>query len=51
MIMEDDMIIYKNKNVQLREIMCEMSEEIESACKSQPNGTWWRLIPRHCVET
>jgi len=24
MMMEDDMIIYKDKNVQLREMMCEM---------------------------
>jgi len=30
MVMEDDIIIYKDKNVglQLREMMCEMSEEI-----------------------
>jgi len=28
MMMEDDMIIYKDKNVQLREMMCEMSKEI-----------------------
>jgi len=28
MMMEDDMIIYKDKNVQFREMMCEMSEEI-----------------------
>jgi len=34
MMMEDDMIIYKDKNVQLREMM--RSEEIYSACKSQP---------------
>jgi len=28
MMIKDDMIIYKDKNVQLREKMCEMSEEI-----------------------
>jgi len=28
MMMEDDMIIYKEKNVQLREMMCEISEKI-----------------------
>jgi len=28
LMMEDDMIIYKDKNVKLREMMCEMSEEI-----------------------
>jgi len=39
-MMEDDMIIFKDKNVQLREMMCEMSEEI--ACKSQP--TKWKLM-------
>jgi len=27
-MMMEDMIIYKDKNVQLREMMCEMSEEI-----------------------
>jgi len=42
MIMEDDMNIYKDKNVQLREMMCEMSEEIQSACKCQP--TKWKLM-------
>jgi len=41
-MMEDDKIIYKDKNVQLREMMCEMSEEILSACKSQP--TKWKLM-------
>jgi len=52
MMMEDDMIIYKDKNVQLREMMCEMSEEIEVPAKAnQPNGNWWRLIPRHFIET
>jgi len=28
MMIEDDMINYNDKNVQLREMMCEMSEEI-----------------------
>jgi len=28
MMMENDMTMYKDKNVQLREMMCEMSEEI-----------------------
>jgi len=42
MMLEDDMIIYKDKNVQLREMMCEMSEEIQSACKIQP--TKWNLM-------
>jgi len=41
MMMEDDMIINKEKNVQLREMMCEISE-IWSACKSQP--TKWKLM-------
>jgi len=30
MMMEDDMIIYNDKNVQWREMMCEMSEEIKT---------------------
>jgi len=42
MMMEDEMIIYKDRHVQLREMMCEMSEEILSACKSQP--TEWKLM-------
>jgi len=38
MMMEDDMIIYKYKNVQLREMMCEMSERFKVPAKAnQPN--------------
>jgi len=37
MMMEDDMIIYKDKNVQLREMVCEMSELVPAKA-NQPNG-------------
>jgi len=41
-MMEDDVIIYKGKNVQLREMICEMKWGDLSACKSQP--TKWKLM-------
>jgi len=37
MMMEDDMIIYKEKNVQLREMMCEMKWG-ELKCLQKPTN-------------
>jgi len=36
MMMEDDMIIYKDKNVQLREMLCEMKWDLK--CLQKPTN-------------
>jgi len=52
MMMKDDMIIYKDKNLQLREMLWNEVRRFKVLAKAnQPNGNWWRLIPKHCVET
>jgi len=39
MMMEDDMIIYKDKNVQLREMLCNEVRRFKVPAKAnQPNG-------------